>query len=305
MSDSLLDLGAAFRRHLLAERKAEKTAKLYLQAVRAFVAHVVATGEVETEDDVELAHLDHRRLIAYFQALNDRLAPNTVLQRWQGINIFAKWLIAEGEITTNPIQGIARPQQRQGPVPMFTDEDLTALIKACQGKRFYDRRDEAIIRMLLDCGVRVSELCGDRFLIADLDLDNGAALVTGKGSKKRMIYFGTRTARALDRYLRMRAKHRWAHVATVFIGERGAMTPDGIREITKERARKAGITGRHNPHKFRHTWADDFLANGGQERDLKRLAGWSSDAMLEVYGRSGADRRAAAAARQLRRGDRV
>jgi integrase len=70
------------------------------------------------------------------------------------------------------------------------------------------------------------------------------------------------------------------------------------------RAHLAGIDHIH-PHRFRHTFAHDFLMSGGQERDLKRLAGWSSDVMLERYGASAADVPAKAAAQRLKRGDRV
>jgi len=72
----------------------------------------------------------------------------------------------------------------------------------------------------------------------------------------------------------------------------------------KVRGQMAGIADLH-PHRFRHTWAHDFLMAGGQERDLKRLAGWSSDVMLERYGASAADARARAAAQRMKRGDRV
>jgi len=89
---------------------------------------------------------------------------------------------------------------------VLTDADLGALLKACSGKAFADRRDEALFRFLLDWGVRVSEVCGLR--VEDVDLDREMALVTGKGSKIRPVYFGARTARALDRYLRERRRHR-------------------------------------------------------------------------------------------------
>ncbi len=72
----------------------------------------------------------------------------------------------------------------------------------------------------------------------------------------------------------------------------------------KVRGQQAGIEDLH-PHRFRHTFAHDFLMNGGQERDLKRLAGWSSDVMLERYGASAVDARAKTAAQRMKRGDRV
>ena len=70
------------------------------------------------------------------------------------------------------------------------------------------------------------------------------------------------------------------------------------------RGAQAGIDDLH-PHRFRHTFAHDFLMSGGQERDLKRLAGWSSDVMLERYGASAADARARESTKRMKRGDRV
>jgi site-specific recombinase XerD len=210
--------------------------------------------------------------------------------------------VDEGEIDVNPMKTISPPTLRDKPVPVVTDDQLTSLLKVCAGKDFQDRRDEAIIRLLLDCGLRVSELCG--LTVDGLDLDNGMALVKGKGNKIRPVYFSARTVRAVDRYMRMRAQHRWAHLDALFPDPTRALSTDGARERMNVRAEQAGIDHLH-PHQFRHTFAQDFLMAGGQERDLKRLAGWTSDTMLERYGASAADARAKAAAPRLKRGDRV
>lgn len=200
--------------------------------------------------------------------------------------------------------GILIDRPEPPPVPVLTDGDLAALLAACKGKGFRERRDEAIIRMLIDCGMRVSEVTA--IDLDDLDLDGETVRLVGKGSRIRSAYFGAKTGQALDRYLRERAKHRYANTAALFIGERGRFTPDGVRERLKLRASVAGLdpTSIH-PHRFRHTNAHDFLLAGGQERDLKRLMGWRSDTMLERYGASAADRLAREAARRLNRGDRV
>src|SRR5436189_6325578 len=96
--------------------------------------------------------------------------------------------------------GMEPPQPVVKPVPILSDNDLERLIRACQGKTFVDRRDEALVRVLLDCGIRVSELCDLR---ADgVDRDRETTIVRGKGGRLRPVYFGARTARALDRYLR-------------------------------------------------------------------------------------------------------
>jgi site-specific recombinase XerD len=125
------------------------------------------------------------------------------------------------------------------PAPVISDDELAALLKACNGREFADRRDEALIRLLLDCGVQISEACGLR--VDDLDLDQGMAIVKGKGNKARPIYFGARTARALDRYVRMRTQHRWAHLDALFLIQRGALSPDGARERVTLRGQLAGL----------------------------------------------------------------
>lgn len=96
------------------------------------------------------------------------------------------------------------------------------------------------------------------------------AVVKGKGNKVRPIYFGARTARSLDRYLRIRSSQRWAHLDALFLTQRGALTADGARERVRVRGGAAEIEHLH-PHRFRQTFAHDFLMAGGQERDLKRL----------------------------------
>ena len=296
-SASLQDLGQSFARHLRAERKSPGTIRLYMQSVRFFSEWLEANGHAPT-----MENLTRRRIADWLADLNTKNEPATVKTRYRGLFRFCVWALAEDEIDAHPMIGISPPVPKPKPVPVLTDLDLDALIKACSGKTFNDRRDEAMIRVLLDCGIRVAELC--TLNLDSIDLDNEMALVVGKGDKTRPVYFGARTVRALDKYIRIRRTHRWAHLDRLFLTQRGPMSTDGAREIIKLRGRAAGIEDLH-PHRFRHTFAHDFLMNGGQERDLKRLAGWTSDTMLERYGASAADARAKSAAQKMKSGDRV
>jgi site-specific recombinase XerD len=297
VTSHLQDLQRSFLRHLRAEGRSPNTLRLYGQAVTFFSRWLESEGRTATLDELNRAAIRE-----WLAVLSDTHEPGTVKVRYRGLHRFCSWLVDEGEITTNPMATLSPPTLKMKPVPVVTDDELVALLKACNGREFADRRDEALIRLLLDCGVRISEACGLR--VDDIDLDQGMAIVKGKGSKVRPVYFSARTTRALDRYIRMRAQHRWAHLDALFLTQRGALSADGARDRVKLRGQLAGIDDLH-PHRFRHTFAHDFLMSGGQERDLKRLAGWSSDVMLERYGASAADARAKAAAQRLKRGDRV
>src|SRR5690606_10053293 len=127
------------------------------------------------------------------------------------------------------------------------DDELDRLIRSCSGSSFRDRRDLAIIRVLLDTGVRVSELVGIK--LGDIDHGSSTMLVTGKGNRPRIVVYGDATATALRRYLRARSRHRRAAEAAVWVSERGPLTHHGVRDLLARRGREAGVPG-VSPHRF-------------------------------------------------------
>ncbi|SJN39446.1 tyrosine-type recombinase/integrase [Luteococcus japonicus] len=299
MTIPLEDLRASFERSLRAEGRAAGTLRLYRQSVDFFCAWLVADGQKPTLDN-----LNRGNIREWMADLDEKgMADNTRKTRFRGLYRFCEWLVDEDELDANPMKKMRTPTEKPKPVPIVSDDALKMLLTTCRGKDFAARRDLAIFRVLIDCGLRVGELCNMGHAPEVLNLDGQSALVHGK-TGTRFVYLSDRTVQALDRYLRLRRGHRYASSEALWLGERGPMTPDGIRERFNVRTEQAGIEHIH-PHQLRHTWAADFLAHGGQEREAMRLAGWSSDAMLSRYGSANADARAKATALRMKRGDRL
>jgi site-specific recombinase XerD len=143
--------------------------------------------------------------------------------------------------------------------------------------------------LLLDTGVRRAELADLQLAHVDLDLD--VLLVLGKGHRERALPFGHKAGEALERYLRVRTRQKHAQLPWVWIGLKGRLTAYGVVMILRRRGRQAGLPDLH-PHQFHHTFAHQWLAEGGGETDRMRLAGCKSRAMLQRYGASAADARA-------------
>jgi integrase/recombinase XerD len=289
---SLLD---SFTLHLRGARKSAQTVRTYGNGVRAFLAW--------SEREHVAPSLDRPTVDKFVAGLLDAGAePSTARSRQLAVRRFSAWLADEGEIPADQLTRLAPPKLDVKAVDPLHDDQLRALLVACKGPEFRDKRDEALIRFMAETGARAGEVLA--LTVADVDLRTGVAVIRrGKGGKARRVPFGPRTGSAIDRYLRARRHHRLASTPVLWLGQGGkAFGYYALRDTLRYRAERAGIEHLH-PHLFRHTAAHRWLAAGGSEGGLMAVGGWTRPDMLMRYTRARAEQRAADEARGLNLGD--
>lgn len=282
-------------RSLRADGKSHRTIENYAMSVRALSAWCDANG---APIDPARQTTDHvRRFVAAELETNAR---GSVVLRFRCLQQWFKWLIGEDELDVSPMAKMSAPKLTETVVPVLSEDQLKNLLAVTSGRDWLDRRDHAIIRTFVDTGMRMGELVGLRMV--DVDLDHQTLLVLGKGDRYRLAPIGDKTAVALDRYIRARDRRPHAASPMLWLGTRGTLGSNGVGAMLRVRGEQAGVEDLH-AHRFRHTAAHRWLAAGGTEGDLMRIAGWKNPAMLQRYGRSAAEERARDAHKRLKLGD--
>ena len=243
--------------------------------VRAFL-HYVATGHEDPQ-----GRWDNPRETSAAR-------PATIGLYRAYLCALASYLIEQEVIDRSPLEKIKAPKKNADQIKPYDESHIQAFFRVVR-HGLNPERDESILRFLLDTGVRASELCTLQW--KDVDFELRCAHVTGKGNKKRAIYFGQETAKCLRSHRKRLAK------ALKFDPEKGpvfaaasgmmtgrALTRSGLLQLVHKWGIDARVQGvRVSPHTFRHTFALDFLRGGGNVFALQQLLGHTNLRMTQKY----------------------
>jgi integrase/recombinase XerD len=281
LTTSLLDLTEMLESWQLAlrgERKSAETLKAYRAGVTAYVEHCEAEGI-----PVELTKAN---VVSWMATLADREAATARL-RLTAVKRFALWLSEEEGIDVDGVLTVRAPKLDEKVVDHLSDKAVQALVAACAGDEFRDRRDKALVVLFTETGLRASEMLS--LDVADISLADCTLTVRrGKGAKGRRSRFSPQCAAVLDKYIRARRRAGNGSEGALWVGTHGRLSYSGLTAALRKRAEAAGVAGFHL-HRLRHTTAVRWLRAGGTETGLMAQAGWKSRKQIDRYVKSAAE----------------
>lgn len=282
---ALLD---SWRLALDAKGLAQGTIASYTRTLRDLIRWCEDTGA-----PTGVARIRPEHIRAYLTAVRERSSAGNAHKDWRNLKVFFHWCVKEEERTPpSPMTGVEEPAVTRKEPDVFTDDEIRALFAVCSGNTFEDRRDLAILMIFADNGMRVSGMAGLRY-VPDDDRDNDVFLDRRQLRVRRSrggvhwAPIGKRTAAALDRYLRVRAKRPYADSPWLWLPSKARRTREGeirltlsgIEQMVERRGKEAGIAYAQ-PHKFRRTFATRWE---GDPRELQRIGGWDTLEMVRQY----------------------
>ena len=277
-----------------AEGKSKKTIEFYESNLKRFARYVRVSKLADGIDDIGPAEV--RRYVRHLQEevtrwqsspyIRDdkRLSAHSIQASVRAIKAFWSWLCAEDYIEGNPMVRLKLPKVPHKVIATFDMEHIKRMLHALDLGRPAGFRDYSIILVLLDTGIRLGELTG--LTLDNVDFEHFFFLVRGKGDKERVVPFGGQVRRVLRRYVdRFRPEPAYPRVNELFLTSTGLpLQPHSVQSMVRRLGRQAGITDvRCSPHTFRHTFAKQYLMNGGDAFSLQKILGHSSLEVVRTY----------------------
>lgn len=221
----------------------------------------------------------------YLLALEkNKFSRRSIARKLSSTRSFCRFLVRDKKLEQNPFESLLTPKLPKKLPNFLYPEEINGLLSATEEKTPSGLRDRAILETIYGTGLRVAELI--RVNLSDLNFEEGEIKVMGKGSKERIVLFGSKAREALHHYIdegrpKLAGKKK---AAALFINHHGdRLTARSVEEMIVHQARKAGITKKVTPHTLRHSFATHLMAGGADLRVVQELLGHVSLSTTQVY----------------------
>jgi integrase/recombinase XerC len=235
-------------------------------------------------DQLDFRRIDHLAVRSYLAHLSRRkLARASVARHLSALRTFFKYLVREGVTEANPARTVATPKREKHLPAVLQTSDVALLLEQPDTSVTLGLRDAAWLELLYASGLRISELVGVD--LDDLELRARLVKVHGKGSKERIVPFGTKAETALRAWLAVRGElvHDVDEQA-VFVNYRGQrITTRSVRRLFEDYVRDAALRAGVSPHTLRHSFATHLLNAGADLRAIQELLGHASLSTTQKY----------------------
>ena len=291
---NLVRLTESYALCLSTEGKSTKTITWYTANLKRFAQFLSNNHLPDSVTDI--GKEEARRFISHLQtevtrwenhfSIHDdkRLSAYSVQGYARTIKAFWSWLMDEGYITHNPMTSLKLPKTPRKVISTFSQEQIQKILNSIDKKSSHGFRNYTMILLLLDTGIRLSELIG--LQMEDIDFLQSFILVKGKGNKERVVPFGRQVRRTLRRYImHSRPETDSPRTNEVFLTEDGLpLKPRAVQSMLLRLSKKAKMSGiQLNPHRFRHIFARQYLVQGGDIFSLQKILGHSSLEVVRMY----------------------
>jgi site-specific recombinase XerD len=266
----------SFLQRGVARNLAPRTLEFYRTRLGSFARWLEEQGVNTAPEDVTPSLLRQ-----FLVAEQERSSAATASHSYVALRAFFRFLVRDEWLSANPMEKVEKVRVPRKVVQTFSREQVEQMLASCSARSFNGLRLRAIILTLVDCGLRVSELCG--LDVEDVSWDEGTLRVMGKGSKERVVPFGEATRQALLAYVARRGE--LPGQSALFVTCYGdPLNRHEAHRLISGCGKRTGVSGvRCSPHTFRHTFAVMYLRNGGDAFTLQKLLGHSDLTMTRRY----------------------
>lgn len=262
------------------------TITAYRDDLESFVAFLTADYFVVGRELLDLRSIDHLAIRSYLAHLARRkLSRSSSARQLSALRSFFKFMMREGIVTANPARGVSTPKREKFLPSVIQASDIETLFEQADCGKPLGVRDRAWMELLYASGLRIGELVG--IDLDDIELRSRLVKVRGKGSKERIVPFGSKAEAAIRAWLGVRLELIRGHEderQPLFLNYRGQrISARSVRRLFDGYVRRASLRSGVSPHTLRHSFATHLLNAGADLRTIQELLGHASLSTTQKY----------------------